>query len=185
VFVVWGDVADALVEPDGVVVLARMVSSARKTARVADRGQVRVLDLEVAEELSIQACSVWSGCRPSEVLGDRAQRHELQPPQDKNKAAVAVAHKLLIAAYYIMADNDAVYRELGADHVSRRDDPARRRDRLVARLANLGYDVELTPTAARQPSERFAAEPARPPPSRHAPARMSDHHSRVDANQPV
>jgi hypothetical protein len=26
---------------------------------------------------------------------------------------VAVAHKLLIAAYYIMADNDAVYRELG------------------------------------------------------------------------
>jgi hypothetical protein len=62
VFVVWGDVADALVEPDGVVVLARMVSSARKTARVADRGQVRVLDLEVAEELSIQACSVWSGC---------------------------------------------------------------------------------------------------------------------------
>jgi hypothetical protein len=79
------------------------------------------------------------------VLGDRAQRHELQPPQDKNHAAVA--HKLLIAAYYIMADtmrstaSSAPITSAGVmtPHV---------RDRLVARLANLGYDVELTPTAA-------------------------------------
>jgi transposase len=75
------------------------------------------------------------------VAGPRADAHR------KNKAAVAVAHKLLIAAYYIMASNDAIYRELGADHFTRRDDPARRRDRLVAQLANLGYDVELTPAA--------------------------------------
>jgi transposase len=76
------------------------------------------------------------------VAGPRADSHR------KNKAAVAVAHKLLIAAYYIMADNHAVYRELGPDHFSRHDDPARRRDRLVKQLANLGYDVELTPTPA-------------------------------------
>lgn len=66
----------------------------------------------------------------------------------KKKAAIAVAHKILIAAYYIMATDGETYRDLGADHIAHRDDPARRRDRLVNQLTKLGYDVDLTPTAA-------------------------------------
>jgi transposase len=66
----------------------------------------------------------------------------------KKKAAVAVGHKILIAAYYIMAIDAEVYRDLGADHLAKRDNPERHRDRLIERLAKLGYHVELTPAAA-------------------------------------
>jgi hypothetical protein len=41
----------------------------------------------------------------------------------KNKAAVAHADKVLIAAYYMMASRDKVYHELGADYFTSRDDP--------------------------------------------------------------
>jgi transposase len=73
------------------------------------------------------------------VAGPRADGHR------KSKAAVAVAHKFLIAAYHIMATPGQVYRDLGGDYFATRDNPDRRRDRLVAQLANLGYDVALTP----------------------------------------
>ena len=76
------------------------------------------------------------------VAGPRASSH------DKAKAAVAVAHKMLIAAYYIMAIPGETYRELGGDYFASRDNPERRRDRLVAQLSRLGYDVALTPTPA-------------------------------------
>jgi transposase len=65
----------------------------------------------------------------------------------RKKAAVAVAHKILIAAYHITATPGEVYRDLGGDYFVRRDDPDRRRNRLIAQLASLGYHVELTPAA--------------------------------------
>jgi transposase len=65
----------------------------------------------------------------------------------KKKAAVAVAHKILIAAYAIMASPDVVYNELGGDYLTTRDDPERRKARLVAQIQKLGYDVTLTPAA--------------------------------------
>jgi transposase len=76
------------------------------------------------------------------VAGPRPDSHR------KAKAAVAVAHKILIAAYYIMATAGETYRDLGPDHLANRDDPERRRDRLVTQLTKLGYQVELIPTAA-------------------------------------
>jgi transposase len=63
----------------------------------------------------------------------------------KKKAAVAVGHKILIAAWHIMATPDQVYRELGSDWLTRRDNPDRRKQRLVNQLAALGYQVQLTP----------------------------------------
>lgn len=76
------------------------------------------------------------------VAGPRADGNR------KKKAAVAVAHKILIAAYHIMAIDGETYRDLGADHLAARDNPDRRRDRLVAQLGKLGYQVDLTPTTA-------------------------------------
>lgn len=61
----------------------------------------------------------------------------------KKKAAVAVAHKILIGAYAIMAAPDVVYHDLGRDHFTPHEDPQRRKDRLVAQLQQLGYDVDL------------------------------------------
>jgi len=59
------------------------------------------------------------------------------------KAAMAVAHRLLIIAYYIIRDG-VEYRELGGDHHDRLH-PLRSTRRLVERLAGLGFEVELRP----------------------------------------
>lgn len=104
-------------------------------------------DLWLADALTEAA---WAAIRTKDsylqakfwrVAGPRADSHR------KAKAAVAVAHKILIAAYYIMATDGQVYRELGAEHLVSRDNPERRRDRLVAQLTKLGYHVDLTPAA--------------------------------------
>ena len=41
-----------------------------------------------------------------------------------------------------------VYHELGGAYFASHDNPERRRDRLVAQLTRLGYDVDLTPAEA-------------------------------------
>ncbi len=60
------------------------------------------------------------------------------------KTIVAVAHSILIAAYYILRD-EAPYQELGGDHFVRREDQARLTRRLVRQLEGLGQRVTLEP----------------------------------------
>jgi len=63
-----------------------------------------------------------------------------------NKAAVAVAHSIITIMWHI-ATTGAHYHDLGADHFDRRQDPAREAQRLVAKLAQLGYRAHLEPAA--------------------------------------
>ena len=65
----------------------------------------------------------------------------------KKKAAVAVAHSILVIAYHLMADPTATYTDPGPDWFTRRSDLDRRRERLVKQLTDLGYAVELRPAA--------------------------------------
>lgn len=55
------------------------------------------------------------------------------------KAAIAVAHRILVIAYYILRDGTE-YREQGGDYFDRRD-PERTARRLAARLQRIGYEV--------------------------------------------
>jgi len=85
------------------------------------------------------------------------------------KAALAVAHRILVIAYHIIGDG-VTYRELGQDHADRQH-PLRTTRRLVERLANLGFDVELRPKAPESSAPAAASGlPAvrrgRPPGSR-------------------
>lgn len=50
-------------------------------------------------------------------------------------------------ALVIMDSPDEDYRDLGADWFARRTNPDAHRDRLVCKLNQLGYDVELAPAA--------------------------------------
>ena len=62
------------------------------------------------------------------------------------RALLAIAHKLLIAAFYLLATGEP-FRDLGEgylDRISRRRSTAK----LVQRLSNLGYEVMLVPKAA-------------------------------------
>ena len=61
-------------------------------------------------------------------------------------ARCAVAASILTAAYHMLKDGTA-YRDLGPDHFDRRSREVQAR-RLVRRLGDLGYAVELAPLAA-------------------------------------
>jgi transposase len=60
------------------------------------------------------------------------------------KAIVAVAHSILVAAYYILSEQRP-YQDLGGDYFIRREDPERVTQRLVRQLERLGQHVTLEP----------------------------------------
>jgi transposase len=72
----------------------------------------------------------------------RAQYEQIKRRHGHNKAIVAVAHSILIAAYHMLRD-DASYHDLGRDYYTRRSDPERTTRRLIAQLERLGHKVTL------------------------------------------
>jgi transposase len=59
----------------------------------------------------------------------------------KKKAAVAVAHSILVICWHLLT-HDRDYDDLGGDYFTRRN-TNRQRDRLITQLQNLGYYVSL------------------------------------------
>jgi len=74
-----------------------------------------------------------------------AQQARLASRRGAKRAQVAVAHSILVSAYY-MLDRDEPYRDLGPDWLQRRHEQAHTR-RLVAQLERLGHTVVLDPVA--------------------------------------
>lgn len=70
-----------------------------------------------------------------------AQYRRLAAHRGRAKAAVAVAHSILIIAYHVLMD-DTVYRDLGGNYFAERDRQGVER-RLVHRLEAFGYTVSL------------------------------------------
>ena len=68
------------------------------------------------------------------------------------KAAVAVAHRIQILAYYIIHDGTE-YREAGGDCYDRRN-PAKTAKRLRQRLEKLGFEVTMKPRKEEPPTPR-------------------------------
>ncbi len=62
------------------------------------------------------------------------------------RAAVAIAHKILVAAYHMLADGTE-YQDLGAGYLDNLDQ-RRSANQLVRRLTNMGFDVQIKPKAA-------------------------------------
>jgi transposase len=111
-------------------------------------GRTRPGDVWLADAL-IEAA--WAAARSNDTYLAAKFRRVAGPKRDdkrRKKAGVAVAHKLLVIAYAIMATPGEVYRELGGDYFARHDDPERRKARLIAQFHQLGYEVILTATHA-------------------------------------
>ena len=96
--------------------------------------------------------SAWACSRTSTRPG--AQYHRLvrrfggqRSARAKKKAAVAVAHTLILIIYTILERREP-YAELGEDFYTRRQNPEHYKDNLIARLARLGYTVTVEPAAA-------------------------------------
>jgi transposase len=75
-----------------------------------------------------------------------AQFHRIKSRRGPKKAIIAVAASMLTAAYFIIRD-DVEYRELGSDHFQRTLDRDKAASRLVKRLNNLGFNVEIKAAA--------------------------------------
>jgi transposase len=76
----------------------------------------------------------------------QAQFHRLRARRGGKKAIGAIAASILTVVYHMLISGE-LYRDLGPDYFDLRAKAARTR-RLVARLQNLGYAVQLTPSAA-------------------------------------
>lgn len=104
--------------------------------------------------------SAWAASRKNDcflatLFFRTAQRRGMK------KAAVAVAHRILILAWHILAESGAEYVERGGDHFDRRN-PERTARKLTQRLAAIGYQVTLAPSPEHRPSR----PPGRPPSAR-------------------
>ncbi len=76
----------------------------------------------------------------------RDKYNRLRARRGPVRALLAIAHKLLVAAFHMLSTGEA-FRDLGENYL---DGITRRRStaKLVQRLSNLGYDVVLVPKAA-------------------------------------
>ena len=72
-----------------------------------------------------------------------AQFHRLRARRGAKKAIGALAASILTIAYHMLISGE-LYRDLGPDHFDRRA-KARQTLRLLTRLQNLGYTVQITP----------------------------------------
>jgi len=76
-----------------------------------------------------------------------AQYRQIARRRGPNKAAVAVAHSLIELVWHLLSTGE-LFKDLGDDYFTRRQDPQRRARRLVAQLEALGFKVTLEAAAA-------------------------------------
>ena len=73
----------------------------------------------------------------------QALYHRIRARRGVNKAIVAVAASILTTIYHMLKDG-TMYQDLGPNHFDQRTNE-RQKNRLIQRLANFGYAVELAP----------------------------------------
>jgi len=89
--------------------------------------------------------SAWAASRRQDSYL-QAQFRWLRRKRGDKKAIGAVAASILTAAYHMLR-NGTLYEDLGAHHFERRAKPTQIK-RLLAKIADLGYAVEIKPLAA-------------------------------------
>ena len=75
-----------------------------------------------------------------------AQFSRLASRRGHNRAAVAVAHSMLVPAYWMLL-RDQEYNDLGPDWLDREQNSQAHTRRLVAQLERLGHSITLSPAA--------------------------------------
>ena len=89
-----------------------------------------------------------------------AKYYALRVRRGSQRALIAVAHKILVAAYHILCTGET-YMELGGEYLDQLH-RERRRHGLVRALNAMGFDVTLTPTTPSETTESPANPDATP-----------------------
>jgi transposase len=94
----------------------------------------------------VNAAIAGSGSRGHKgtYLAEKFRR--LAARRGKMKAAVAIAHKIIVSVWHMLTDG-TFYQDLGAGYLDRLD-RTRNARHLVRRLTSMGFDVQLTEQAA-------------------------------------
>jgi transposase len=108
------------------------ITGGRRGSGRTTKGDVWLIDI-------LTQCA-WSAARSRNTYLS-AQFWRLARRIGKKKAAVAVAHSILVICWHLLTD-DADYDDLGGDYFTRRNTD-RQRDRLIKQLTGLGYYVTL------------------------------------------
>jgi transposase len=78
-------------------------------------------------------------------LGQRYRR--IARRRGKKRALVAVGRSILVIVWHLLADDNARFTDLGADHFTKHINPDTKRRSHIRQLEALGYTVTLTPAA--------------------------------------
>jgi transposase len=115
-------------------------SAGKKRAGKVRKGNV------VLKTTLVNAAIAGSGSRGHKgtFLAEKFRR--LAARRGKMKAAVAIAHKILVSIWHMLSDG-TFYQDLGAGYLDNLD-RTRNARRLVQRLTNMGFDVQLSQKAA-------------------------------------
>ena len=120
-------------------VAPRTVQSGRKTGRARTGKGNPYLKAALAQ--------IATGAAKTDTfLGARYRRLIKRMP--KTKALVALQRSILVIFFHLLADPSTDFDDLGSDFYQRRIDRARRATHLLRQLHALGYQVQLTDTAA-------------------------------------
>jgi len=92
----------------------------------------------------VEAAHAASHCKESYLS---AHYHRLAFRRGKKRAAVALAHTLLIIVYHLLAQEEA-YQELGGTYFDKLD-REKKEKHLVRQLEKLGFEVALTPASSQ------------------------------------
>lgn len=83
--------------------------------------------------------------RTNTFLGERYRR--IAKRRGKKRALVAVGRSILVIIWHLLADEQATFTDLGADHFTKHLTPDRQKRNHIRQLEALGYTVTLTPAA--------------------------------------
>jgi transposase len=78
-------------------------------------------------------------------LGERYRR--IARRRGKKRALVAVGRSILVIVWHLLANDDARFTDLGADHFTKHLNPDTKKRSHIRQLEALGYTVTLTPAA--------------------------------------
>jgi transposase len=83
--------------------------------------------------------------RSDTFLGARYRR--IAKRRGKKRALVAVGRSILVIVWHLLANDDARFTDLGADHITKHINPDAKKRNYIRQLQALGYTVTLTPAA--------------------------------------
>ena len=120
-------------------------SAGKHKASVARRGNVHL-------KTALVSAATSAAKTKGTYLKDKYFR--LKARRGGLRAAVAIAHKILVAAYHMLSTGTA-YQELGAAYLDNVD-RARTANNLVRRLERLGFAVELKAATSQETADAFS-----------------------------